>query len=88
MSQGPVPPDRRGAAERAHDVGRESLTRADLTDHARRVWEEAYAADPWHTEEVTMKIVGRDVFAWDNLTLLQIKTLSRALFPLVMMARG
>jgi hypothetical protein len=63
-----------------------SLTKAELIKHTRKLYEEAYRADPYYMDEVTQKVVGGDVFVWDNLTTAQLHALGRAGMMLRLMA--
>jgi len=62
--------------------------RADHTAHVRRLYEEAFRADPYFMEEVTEAVTGSPVFVWDNLTLNQTRALGRSAYIVVLQARG
>ncbi len=68
-------------------------TKADLVAAAKALWEEAFAADPYRTEENTKAALGDKVgeggvFVWDRLTIPELHALRRVLYPTVLEARG
>lgn len=58
----------------------------------RRVYAEAFAADPYHVDEIVAAVLGDrqadGVFAWCCLSMRQLRQLSAALFPTALAARG
>jgi hypothetical protein len=66
--------------------------REELEQNAKDLWEEAFAADPHHVEEVTAKILGdkcvNGVFVAANCTDEQLHHLRRAVYITVLEARG
>lgn len=67
---------------------RYDVTKQELVRQTRALWEEAWKADPHRTEENTHAVLGRDVFVWDLLAVVQLTALRRALFPTVLAARA
>ena len=64
------------------------MTRNDLEQWARKVTEEAYAADPYRADELAMAVLGRTVWSWDLLTIAQLRAVSRAMFHTALASRG
>lgn len=58
----------------------------------RRVYDEAFAADPYHVDEIVAAVLGDrqadGVFCWSCLSIHQLRRLSAALFSSALAARG
>jgi hypothetical protein len=57
-----------------------ALTKADWYRATREIYASAMAADPEFTDQVAIAVTGGTVFAWDCLTLAQLRQLHRHLF--------
>lgn len=64
------------------------ITRADLERQTKPLLEEAFRADPYLTDEIVRRIFGHSTFTWSRVTVPQIRALRRAIYPLVLEARG
>ena len=64
------------------------MTKEALIKYAKSLWEEAYASDPFHTEEVTLAVLGREVFTWHLLTMRELHALTRLTLSIALQARG
>jgi hypothetical protein len=56
------------------------MTKEAHLQWSKQIWEEAYAADPEHTMQVTRSVTGAEVFCWSALSTRQVLALSRGLF--------
>lgn len=58
----------------------------------RKVYEEAFAADPYHVDAIVAAVLGDrqvdGVFCWTCLSMRSLRRLSAALFPTALAARG
>jgi len=57
------------------------LMKADHLRWTKARWEEAFAHDPAHSLEVALAVLGRDVWFWDGLTVLELRSLSSRALP-------
>lgn len=64
------------------------MTKQDLIDHTRKVYEEAVTADPWNMHEITQAVTGSEVFVWANLTTQQLHAIGRSAYLVALQARG
>jgi hypothetical protein len=64
------------------------ITRANLEQQTKPLLEETFRADPHLTEEIVRRVFGRSTFVWPRATVLQLRALRRAIYPLVLEARG
>lgn len=64
------------------------VRRSDVEDQTKKLYEEAWKADPYAVEEITQAVVGRDSFAWPSLSLDQLQRMRRGLYVVVLQARG
>lgn len=71
------------------------MTKEELLSDTRKLWREAYAADPYHVDEIMRavlspsgKISADGVFAWDRLSVPELSRMRGPLYSVVLAARG
>ena len=64
------------------------VRKADVVEGTKKLYQEACEADRQHMEEVTLTIVGSDVFVWDNLAPATLQRLRAVSLSVAMRARG
>lgn len=73
---------------RAQPLGNYGVTKEELIKQTKQLHEEAFKADPYHTEEVVERVLGRTVFVWHNLSTAQLSALRRGILATALAARG
>jgi len=67
---------------------RYGVTKEELERQTKLLYAEAAAADPYEVEEITEHVTGGSVFVWHRLSVRQLTAMRRALYVIVMVARG
>jgi hypothetical protein len=67
---------------------RYGVTRTELERQTKLLYAEVATADPYRVEEITEHVTGGDVFVWHRLSVRQLTAMRRALYVVVMGARG
>lgn len=64
------------------------VSKAELVRQTKPLLEEAFKADRFHTEEVIQRVLGREVFVWDSLSVRELTALRRGIMSTVLATRG
>jgi hypothetical protein len=64
------------------------MTKQEIINWTRAIYEEANAADPYGVEEAARAIIGAEAWVWSNLTVSQLNRLSRFCFTAALAARA